>query len=68
MTGSATDPPPDPEVRGGVAGLLLAAGAGRRMGTPKALLRDPDGTAWVTRSARVLVAGGCRPVLVVVGA
>jgi nicotine blue oxidoreductase len=51
-----------------VAGLLLAAGAGRRMGRPKGLLTDPDGVAWVTRSAAVLAAGGCDPVLVVVGA
>jgi CTP:molybdopterin cytidylyltransferase MocA len=51
-----------------VVGLLLAAGAGRRMGTPKALLRHPDGEAWVSRSARVLSAGGCARVLVVLGA
>lgn len=51
-----------------VTGLLLAAGAGRRMGTPKALLRDPDGTAWVARAARVLGEGGCSRVVVVVGA
>jgi CTP:molybdopterin cytidylyltransferase MocA len=52
-----------------IAGLLLAAGAGRRMGLPKALVRDgDDGAAWVTRSARTLAAGGCDPVLVVVGA
>jgi CTP:molybdopterin cytidylyltransferase MocA len=51
-----------------IAGLLLAAGAGRRMGLPKGLVRDPDGTAWVTRSARVLLDGGCAPVVVVVGA
>jgi nicotine blue oxidoreductase len=38
------------------------------MGGPKALLRDRSGEAWVTRSARVLVDGGCAPVLVVVGA
>lgn len=49
-------------------GLLLAAGAGRRMGTPKALVRDPDGTSWLRRSAQVLLDGGCRPVLVVLGA
>ena len=51
-----------------MAGLLLAAGSGRRMGLPKALVRAPDGTAWVTRSAAVLAEGGCAPVLVVVGA
>jgi nicotine blue oxidoreductase len=51
-----------------VPGLLLAAGAGRRMGQPKALVRADDGTAWVTRSADVLAQGGCDPVLVVVGA
>lgn len=49
-------------------GLLLAAGAGRRMGTPKGLLRDPDGTPWVERSARALLDGGCDRVLVVTGA
>jgi CTP:molybdopterin cytidylyltransferase MocA len=37
------------------------------MGLTKALMRDSDGTAWVTRSARVLADGGCRPVFVVVG-
>jgi molybdopterin synthase catalytic subunit/CTP:molybdopterin cytidylyltransferase MocA len=51
-----------------VAGLLLAAGAGRRMGGPKGLVRDGSGEAWVARSARVLAAGGCSPVVVVVGA
>lgn len=51
-----------------IAGLLLAAGAGRRMGTPKALVRDPDGVAWVVRAAHVLITAGCSPVVVVVGA
>jgi nicotine blue oxidoreductase len=51
-----------------IAGLVLAAGAGRRMGGPKALARDQDGTAWVVRTARVLASAGCAPVLVVVGA
>jgi molybdopterin synthase catalytic subunit len=51
-----------------VAGLLLAAGAGRRMGVPKALLRGPDGLAWVVRAVEALVEGGCDPVWVVVGA
>jgi CTP:molybdopterin cytidylyltransferase MocA len=51
-----------------VAGLLLAAGAGRRMGGPKALIRDPAGTPWVVRTARMLGDAGCEPVLVMVGA
>ncbi len=51
-----------------VVGLLLAAGAGRRMGTPKGLLRSGDGTPWVVRAARTLLAGGCGEVVVVVGA
>lgn len=49
-------------------GLLLAAGAGRRMGTPKALVRDPDGTSWLRRSVQALLEGGCAPVRVVLGA
>ncbi len=51
-----------------VAGLVLAAGAGRRMGTPKALLQDPDGTSWLVRSIAAVRGGGCAPVLVVLGA
>jgi nicotine blue oxidoreductase len=51
-----------------IAGLLLAAGAGRRMGTPKALIRDADGVAWVVRTSRLLTDAGCSPVVVVVGA
>jgi CTP:molybdopterin cytidylyltransferase MocA len=51
-----------------VAGVLLAAGAGRRLGVAKALVRDPGGTAWVLRQARTLGLGGCFPVLVVLGA
>ena len=46
-----------------VAGLLLAAGAGRRMGMPKALVDD-----WLVRSIEVLREGGCGDVLVVLGA
>jgi CTP:molybdopterin cytidylyltransferase MocA len=49
-------------------GLLLAAGAGSRMGTPKALVSDPDGTPWLTRSIGVLLDGGCDAVTVVLGA
>jgi len=51
-----------------VHGLLLAAGAGRRMGAPKALLRDADGTSWLARSVAALVDGGCDAVTVVLGA
>lgn len=51
-----------------VLGLLLAAGAGRRMGTPKALLRDDDGTPFVVRAITTLRQGGCGEVMVVVGA
>jgi CTP:molybdopterin cytidylyltransferase MocA len=50
------------------AGLLLAAGGGRRMGTPKALVEDPAGGSFVERGVRVLRAAGCAPVVVVVGA
>ncbi len=51
-----------------VLGLLLAAGAGRRMGTPKALLRDHAGTPFVARAIGVLLDGGCDTILVVTGA
>ncbi|TWP36777.1 nucleotidyltransferase family protein [Leekyejoonella antrihumi] len=50
-----------------VVGVLLAAGAGRRMGGPKALLRDRDGTSWLVRSLHALQDGGCDDVLVVLG-
>ncbi|WP_460800259.1 nucleotidyltransferase family protein [Nocardioides pacificus] len=49
-------------------GLLLAAGAGRRMGTPKALVHDADGTSWLLRSVAALRLGGCAEVTVVLGA
>jgi nicotine blue oxidoreductase len=38
------------------------------MGTPKALIRDPDGLAWVVRASRLLTAAGCSLVAAVVGA
>lgn len=49
-------------------GVLLAAGAGRRMGGPKALRTDLDGTSWLVRSVRTLIDGGCAGVTVVLGA
>ncbi|AXG81082.1 nucleotidyltransferase family protein [Streptomyces paludis] len=57
-------PSPSPPV----AGLLLAAGGGRRLGgRPKALLTY-RGRPLVEHAARVLRAGGCGPVHVVLGA
>jgi len=46
-----------------VIGLLLAAGAGRRMGRPKALVEN-----WLVRAVTVLRDGGCDRVVVVLGA
>lgn len=51
-----------------VLGVLLAAGAGRRMGTPKVLLRDDAGVPRVARAIGALLDGGCDSVLVVTGA
>ncbi|QLQ11910.1 MAG: nucleotidyltransferase family protein [Nocardioidaceae bacterium] len=51
-----------------VIGLLLAAGQGRRMGRPKALVRGEDGVPWVVSSSSVLAEAGCQEVLVVLGA
>jgi nicotine blue oxidoreductase len=50
-----------------VAGVVLAAGAGRRFGKPKALI-DHGGELFVERQTRVLAEGGCTPVLVILGA
>ncbi|MET8087618.1 nucleotidyltransferase family protein [Micromonospora sp. NPDC005237] len=49
------------------AGLLLAAGAGRRLGMPKALL-PYRGRLLVDHAAAILTAAGCQPVMVVLGA
>jgi molybdenum cofactor cytidylyltransferase/nicotine blue oxidoreductase len=61
---SATGPAPVGETP---AGLVLAAGAGRRFGGPKALARDSLGVPWMERAVRALREGGCDPVLVVLG-
>ncbi|MEO3747773.1 nucleotidyltransferase family protein [Plantactinospora sp. B5E13] len=58
-------PPPRQAVR--VAGLVLAAGAGRRYGGPKALVRL-DGRLLIERALRVARDGGCDPVVPVLGA
>ncbi|MFJ4037119.1 NTP transferase domain-containing protein [Microbacterium sp. NPDC090007] len=58
--------PPEPVAA--VAGLVLAAGAGRRFGGPKALARTAAGTPWLALAVRALQQGGCRDVTVVLGA
>jgi nicotine blue oxidoreductase len=50
-----------------VAGLLLAAGGGRRFGSPKALVEHGD-ELLVERGSRLLLSSGLEPVVVVVGA
>jgi molybdenum cofactor cytidylyltransferase/nicotine blue oxidoreductase len=50
-----------------VAGLVLAAGAGVRLGRPKALVVD-GGVPWLASAVALLRAGGCDPVAVVLGA
>jgi nicotine blue oxidoreductase len=50
-----------------VAGVVLAAGAGSRLGQPKALVRL-GGELLLDRAVRTLRAAGCDPVVVVLGA
>lgn len=62
-------PMPHPDTPpAGIAGLVLAAGAGSRYGMPKALVRDEAGRSWLQRAVAVLAAAGCSPVIVVLGA
>lgn len=49
----------------GVAGIILAAGRSRRMGTPKPLL-DTGGETFLERAIGTTVRAGCDPVLAVV--
>lgn len=51
-----------------VAGLVLAAGAGRRFGSPKALARTPDGRSWLALAVGALRDAGCSPLYVAVSA
>jgi molybdenum cofactor cytidylyltransferase len=53
-------------VTGPTAAVILAAGSGRRMGGPKALLRL-GGETLLRRMVRVALEAGCAPVLAVVG-
>lgn len=48
-----------------IDGIVLAAGASKRMGEPKPLLRV-EGTTFLERAVHVLRTGGCRYVLAVV--
>lgn len=65
---SRTTAPDVPSPAPVVAGLLLAAGGGRRLGgRPKALL-EHRGRLLADRAVEVLRAGGCGPVHVVLGA
>jgi len=52
---------------GPVAGVLLAAGAGSRLGRPKALV-EVDGVRLVDRGIWLLQSGGAAPLVVVTGA
>jgi len=49
------------------AGLITAAGASSRMGSPKALLQLPNGTPLAQHQSDVLKRSGCSPVMVVLG-
>jgi CTP:molybdopterin cytidylyltransferase MocA len=51
-----------------VSAVVLAAGAGSRMGTPKALLTTASGESWAAVACRVALAAGCARVVVVLGA
>jgi CTP:molybdopterin cytidylyltransferase MocA len=51
-----------------IAGIVLAAGAGSRMGRPKGLIRDARGVPWVRLAVISMVDAGCQPVVVVTGA
>jgi len=65
--GSGADPGSGSGTGRTVAGLLLAAGGGTRLGTPKALV-EYHGRLLVERGVAVLSDGGCEPVHVVLGA
>lgn len=59
--------PPEVTPASRIAGLLLAAGAGSRLGRPKAGV-ELHGERLVDRGVRLLRNGGCEPVTVVLGA
>jgi CTP:molybdopterin cytidylyltransferase MocA len=51
-----------------LTGIVLAAGAGRRIGGPKSLMRTIDGDPWSARAVDFLRDSGCDRFLVVLGA
>lgn len=53
---------------GELVGIVLAAGRGTRMGSPKALLRDAAGTPWLELATTLMLDAGCERVFVVLGA
>lgn len=53
------------EVSAAAVGVVLAAGGGTRFGSPKVLAAEGD---WLRRAVAALDRGGCRDVLVVLGA
>jgi CTP:molybdopterin cytidylyltransferase MocA len=50
------------------AAVILAAGAGTRLGQPKGLLRTASGEPWLVRATDLAADAGCDPVFAVVGA
>lgn len=50
-----------------IAGIILAAGASRRLGEPKQLVRL-SGETLLQRAVRVAAEAGCDPILVILGA
>lgn len=51
-----------------IVGIILAAGQGKRMGGPKALMPHPDGGTYLQRACRVLHQAGVRHIVIVLGA
>jgi molybdenum cofactor cytidylyltransferase len=50
-----------------LAAIILAAGESSRMGSPKALLTDPEGDSFVARVARTFVEAGIGNLIIVTG-
>jgi CTP:molybdopterin cytidylyltransferase MocA len=61
------EPSQPPELAGPVAGVLLAAGQGSRLGQPKALV-ELGGETLAQRGVAMLREGGAAPIVVVTGA